>query len=74
MYIIPCEYTLRSEVLRKLFNGEDFDLSKGIIIHHCYKICDNCYEKFKEEGKRCKLCPNIGDVNYTVYCKLMLNL
>jgi len=74
MYVIPCKYTLRNEVFRKLFNGKDADLSKGTIIHHCHKICDNCYEKFKEEGRRCKLCPNIGDIDYTLYCKPMLNL
>ena len=26
------------------------------------------------EGRRCKLCPNIGDVNYVLHCKPMLNL
>ena len=42
IYVIFCEYTLKYEIFRKLFNGEDADLPKGIIIHHCHKICDNC--------------------------------
>ncbi len=74
MYVILCEYTLKNEVFIKLFNGEAVDLSKGTIIHHCHKICDNFYAKFKEEGRKCKLCPSIRDVDYILHCKPMLNL
>ena len=69
MYVISYEYTLGNEVFIKLFNGEAADLSKGTIIYHCHKICDNCYAKFKEEGRKCKLCLRIGDMNYTLHCK-----
>jgi hypothetical protein len=55
IYVIPCEYTLKNDSFIKLFNGEQVDLSKCTIIHHCHKVCDNCLQKFKEEGE---------DVNY----------
>ena len=74
MYVIPCEYTLKNDIFIKLFTGENADLSKGTIIHHCHKVCDNCLKKFREEGKRCKLCPNLWDVDYTLHCKPMLNI
>lgn len=47
-----------------LFNSENIDLPKDTIIHHCHKICDNYYEKFKDERKRCKLCPNLSDMEH----------
>jgi hypothetical protein len=74
MYVIPCEYTLKNDSFRKLFNGEHADLSKGTIIHHCHKVCDNCLQKFKKEKRRCKLCPKLWDVDYKLHCKPMLNL
>ena len=60
MYVILCEYTLRNEVFKKLFNGEDADLFKCTIIHYCHKICDNCYKKFKEDGRRCNYLQILG--------------
>jgi hypothetical protein len=74
MYVILCEYTLKNDSFIKLFNGEQADLSKGTIIHHCHKICDNHLQKFKEEGRRCKLYPKLWDVYYKLHCKPMLNL
>ena len=74
IYVILCEYTLKTQIFVKLFNGEDVDIPKGTIIHHCDKICNNCYEKFKDKGRRCKLCPNIRDMDYTLHCQPMLNL
>jgi len=74
MYIIPCQFTLKSSTLKKIFNGEDVDLPKGSIIHDCHKICSNCLENFKHDGKRCKICPNHVDLDYKIFCKPMLNL
>ena len=74
MYVILYEYILRNKVFRKLFNGEAADLSKCTIIYHSHKICDSCYAKFKEERRKCELCPSIRDVDYTLHCKPMLNL
>ena len=74
MYVIPCEFTLRNETFKKLFDGEVVDLPQGTLIHGCHKICDNCLSRFKDEGRRCKICPNHIDLDYTIYCKPMLNL
>ena len=74
MYVLLCEFTLKNQIFRKLFKGEDVDLPKGTIIHDCHKICNNCFENFNEDGRRCKLCPNYMDLDYKIYCKPMLNL
>ena len=74
MYVIPCEFTLKNQIFRKLFDGDDVDLSKGTIIHDCHKICNDCLGRFKNEGGRCKLCPNDMDMDYKIHCKPMLNL
>jgi hypothetical protein len=58
----------------KLFDGEDVNLPKRTIIHHCHKIYDNCLERFKDEGRMCKVCPNLWDVEYKLHSKLVLNL
>ena len=63
-YVILYEYILKNKIFKKLFNSEDANLPKGIIIYDCHKVCDNCLEKFKEEAKRCKLCPNFSDADY----------
>ena len=46
MYVIPCEYTLKNDNFRKLFNDEHADFSKCTIIHHCQKISGNCLQKY----------------------------
>ena len=74
MYAIPCEYTLKNDSFRKLFSDEYADLSKGTIIHQCHKVCGNCLQKFKEDGKRCKLCPKFWDIDYKLHCEPIFNL
>ena len=55
-----------------LFKGEDANLPKYIIIHHCHKV--RKYQNLKGKMRRSKLCSNFWDVDYKFYYNHMLKL